>query len=137
MVSERPIRVLVVDDHPLVRAGLRMLIDSDPRCVVVAEAGDRLQALSAAAIVKADIVVLDLHLGSEYATDFLPELLATAGGARVLIVTGLRDETMHQESLRRGASGIVLKDQAAGSLVETILRIHDGESGPSGRASDD
>jgi two-component system nitrate/nitrite response regulator NarL len=127
MDADSRIRTLLVDDHALVRAGLRLLIDSDPACVVVAEAGDRSQALAAAAAANADVILLDIDLSGDRATDFLPELLACSGRARVLMLTGLRDQELHRDSVRLGARGVLLKDQAAGSLLKAIRKVHEGE----------
>src|ERR671913_759337 len=92
------IRVLLVDDHVLVRTGLRMLIDNDPGFVVVGEAGTREEALAVAKEVPTDVILLDIDLGRDRATDFLKELQSIAQHARVLILTGLRDSVLHRET---------------------------------------
>lgn len=124
--SAPPIRVLLVDDHVIVRTGLRLLIDSDPSCEVVGEASERTAALALATSTRPDIVLLDLDLGGENAIDFLPALLAAAP-VRVLILTGLRDQALHFRALRLGARGLLMKDRAAESLLKAIRKVHEGE----------
>jgi two-component system, NarL family, nitrate/nitrite response regulator NarL len=125
--SARKIRVLLVDDHVLVRTGLRMLIESDSALQVVSEAGTRGEALAAVATNKPDVIVLDIDLGAERGTDFLAELLQASGGASVLVLTGLRDVTLPRECVRRGARGVLLKDQASALLLKAIRKVHEGE----------
>ena len=118
--------MLLVDDHVLVRTGLRMLIESDRALQVIGEAGNKAEAMAAAAV-RPDVIVLDIDLGSEQSIDFLPELLQASGGAPVLVLTGLRDATIHRDCVRRGARGVLLKEQAAALLLKAIRKIHEGE----------
>lgn len=120
------IRVLIVDDHAVVRAGLRMLIESQPGLTVVGEAGNGAEAL-AAAREQPDIILLDLALGEDNALDFLPKLLATAPRARVLILTGMHDPELHRRAARLGAVGLVFKEQAPETLLKAIEKVHAGE----------
>ncbi len=121
------IRVLIVDDHAVVRAGLRMLIESQPGLMVVGEAKNRAEALTVAAREHPDVVLLDLNLNGESGLDLIPELLTAADGARVLLLTGMRDPEAHQRAVRLGAVGVVLKDQTAEVVVKAIEKVHDGE----------
>ena len=122
-----PIRVLLVDDHAVVRTGLRLLIESRPGLQVVGEAATRPAALTAAAREHPDLILLDLDLGGSSGLDFLPELLAAAPAARVLILTGLRDAEVHRRAVRLGAMGVVVKDKAAEVLLQAIEKVHAGE----------
>jgi DNA-binding NarL/FixJ family response regulator len=122
-----PIRVLLIDDHVIVRAGLRMLIESYKRMIVVGEAISRTDALAIAAREQPDVILLDLDLAGESGLDFLRELLATATGARVVILTGVRDPEAHRRAVRLGAMGLVSKDKAAEVLIKAIERVHAGE----------
>ncbi len=125
--SPSPIRVLIVDDHAVVRAGLRMLIDSQCPMKVVAEAGTRAEAVQAAAREQPDIVLLDLDMGSESGLSFLPDLLETAREAKILILTGLRDPEAHRKAIRAGARGVVFKEKAVEVLIKAIDKVHGGE----------
>ena len=121
------IRVLLVDDHIVMRMGLRMLIESQPGLVVAGEAGEGAKAVALAACEQPDIILLDLDLGTESGLDFLPELLGAAPQARVIVLTGLRNPSEYERAVRLGALGLVLKEQAAEVLVQAIERVYAGE----------
>jgi two-component system nitrate/nitrite response regulator NarL len=122
-----PIRILIVDDHAVVRAGLRMLIDQDPAMKVIGVAGNRTEALAAAASEQPNIIILDIVLGDEDGLTFLPELREVARNARVLVLTGLRSSESQRQAMRSGAMGVVLKEHAAEVLIKAIKKVHDGE----------
>ena len=122
-----PIRIMIVDDHAVIRAGLRMLIEQDQAMTVVAMAGTPAEALTLAAAEKPDIIVLDLILGEEDGLDFLPELTKVSSNSRVLVLTGVQTPESHRTAIRRGAMGIVLKQQAAELLLKAIKKVRDGE----------
>ena len=88
-----PIRVLIVDDHVIVRAGLRMLLESQPDLLVVGEAGTCADALTLTTREQPDIILLDLDLSGEMALASIPTLLAAAPQARILILTGAGSRT--------------------------------------------
>jgi DNA-binding NarL/FixJ family response regulator len=129
-MSPRPsllIRVLLIDDHAVVRTGLRMLLESQPGLSVVGEAANRGEALTIAAQLRPDILLLDLDLGEDNGLDFLPDLLAAAPGSHVLVLTGVQDPETHQRAIHLGAVGLVLKERAAGVLLRAIERVHAGQ----------
>jgi len=122
-----PIRIMIVDDHAVVRTGLRMLIEQDQTMTVVAMGGSREDALQLAEKEKPDIIVLDLMLGDDDGLDFLPELCKASPNSRVLVLTGVQTPESHRTAIRRGAMGIVLKQQAAELLLKAIRKVHEGE----------
>lgn len=121
------IRILIIDDHVIVRAGLRMLIENHEGMIVVGEAGTRVDALAMAGQEQPDIILLDLDIGGESGLDFLRELLGTAPQARVLVLTGMRDPEAHRRAVHLGAMGLVFKDKAAEVLIKAIQKVHAGE----------
>src|SRR5438132_7173997 len=121
------IRVLIVDDHGIVRAGLRMLLESQPGLTVVGEAATCAEALALATGEQPDVIVLDLDLGMENAIESIPTLLSAVPEARILVLTGVRDPEAHREAVRRGAMGLVLKEHAAETLLEAIAKVRAGE----------
>jgi two-component system, NarL family, nitrate/nitrite response regulator NarL len=123
-----PIRVLLVEDHALMRAGLRLLLANQPEMTLVGEAATSTEALAVASAVHPDIIVLDLDLGGESALDLMPVLLVVAPQAHVLILTGVRDPALHQHALRLGARGLVRKEHAAEALLQAIVKVHAGEA---------
>lgn len=122
-----PIRIMIVDDHAVIRSGLRMLIEQDQTMSVVAQAGTAGQAMELAEREQPDIIVLDLVLGEEDALESLPELCKVSPKSRVLVLTGVQSPESHRTAIRRGAMGIVLKQQAAELLLKAIHRVHEGE----------
>src|SRR5215211_4505671 len=125
--STKRIRILLVDDHELVRTGLRIALERHPHLAVVGEAGSRDDALAIAARERPDIILLDLDLSGVSSLDFLPELLAAADGGRVILVTGVRTPEEHYRAVQLGAMGLVRKEQAADVLVNAIEKVHAGE----------
>jgi two-component system, NarL family, nitrate/nitrite response regulator NarL len=125
--KQESLRILIVEDHQMVRAGLRMLIETQPLMQVVAMATDRKEALDAAGRASPDLILLDLDLGGEDALTFLAELKELAKQARVLVLTGSTDRSAHRRAIRLGAMGVVLKDQAAEVLIKAIEKVHAGE----------
>lgn len=120
-------RVLIVDDHGIVRAGLRMLLESQPGTSVVGETATCAEALALATREQPDVIVLDLDLGGENAIPSIPALLSAVPEARILVLTGVRDPEAHREAVRHGAIGLVLKEKAAETLLQAITRVRAGE----------
>jgi two-component system, NarL family, nitrate/nitrite response regulator NarL len=128
MQRHSTISVLIVEDHGVVLWGLKNLIDGEaPEMQVVGSASNRLDAVAAARQTNPDVVLLDLTLGDESGLDFLPQLRDAAGGGRVLVLTGLRDAEKHRAALRRGASGVVCKDEPAEVVLKAVRKVHEGE----------
>ena len=122
-----PIRVFLVDDHPVVREGLKMLLGTSDDLKVVGGASTVQEALSALALAPADVVVLDLDLAGKDGLELLPGLSARAPDTRVLVLTGIRDRERHRAVLSAGAQGVVLKDKPSELLLKAIRRVHAGE----------
>lgn len=129
MNDESPeiIRILIVDDHAVVRAGLRMLIDQNPAMKVVGQAGNRSEALGIASSEQPNLIILDILLGDEDGLTVLPELREVAPAARVLVLTGLRGSENLRRAVMAGAMGVVLKEHAAEVLIKAITKVNDGE----------
>jgi DNA-binding NarL/FixJ family response regulator len=125
--ADGAISVVIVDDHRLVREGLRMLIDSASRLRVVGEARDVSEARSVVARELPDVVLLDLDLHGESGLDLIPEIATISEGSRVLVLTGLREQQVHQQCVRLGARGLVQKELAADVLIKAVERVHAGE----------
>lgn len=123
----RRTRVIIIDDHKVVREGLRLLIESQPGLEVVGDAGNSKEALAVAEREQPDVILLDLDLGTENGAELIPQLLATAKRARVLALTGLRAEEAHRQAMLCGAKGVVQKEHASEVLLKAIEKIHSGE----------
>src|SRR5438093_3704053 len=110
------IRILIVDDHEIFRAGLRLLLEKEPDLNVIGEAHNKIEAFQAVRNLP-DVILLDLDLGAEMATDFLPDLVKDAEPARVLVLTGLPEQKLHFHAVRLGAVGVVHKLEAPQLLL--------------------
>jgi len=125
---EAPIRILLVDEQEVLRAGLEMLIKTWPNMEVVAQTGDRKQALALTTSKKPDIILVDLESGiAEGAIDYLAELSSVAGEGRTILLTGEKDTRLHQRAIILGAAGVVRKDRAVRELRLAIEHVHSGE----------
>ena len=118
------ISVLIVDDHPVVRQGLRALLEVQDDITVVGEAGDGRAAVSLATSLSPDIVLLDLKLPGMDGIAVLQPL--SAAGLRVLVLTSATDPAVASQAVRAGAAGVVYKDIDPDALVRAIRSVHDG-----------
>jgi two-component system nitrate/nitrite response regulator NarL len=121
------IRVGIIEDHAIFRSGIRVLLASQPGIEVVGDAIDRKGAFELAHRESPDIFLVDIHLATESAVDFLEELLAFSGGKAILL-TGIDSEEEIQRAIEAGASGLVYKGEAPELLFRAIERVHAGEA---------
>jgi DNA-binding NarL/FixJ family response regulator len=118
------ISVLIVDDHPVVRQGLRALLEVQDDMTVAGEAGDGPAAISLAESLRPDIVLLDLKLPGMDGVAVLRPL--RAAGLRVLVLTSATEASAAAAAVRAGAAGVVYKDIDPAALVRAIRSVHDG-----------
>lgn len=118
--------ILIVDDHPIVRQGLRSLLSNYPEFEVVAEAGTTEEALGQYASARPDVTLVDIRLGERSGLDLLDAILAEDPGARVLIVSSFDDPEFIDRSLKAGALGYVLKADSPSVLVTAIETVASG-----------
>ncbi|NUS27006.1 MAG: response regulator transcription factor [Streptomyces sp.] len=111
------IRILVADDHALVRRGVRLILDREPDLEVVAEAGDGAEAIELARTHEVDLAVMDIAMPRKTGLQATRELLALKPGVRVLMLTMHDNEQYFFQALKAGASGYVLKSVADRDLV--------------------
>jgi DNA-binding NarL/FixJ family response regulator len=120
--------VLIVDDHPVVRQGLRVLLGVHDGIEVTGEAADGEQALAMAAQLAPDVILLDLKLPGMDGITVLGELRARGIGARVLVLTSGNDPAQVSLALRSGAAGFLYKDVDPDALVRAIRAVNDGNT---------
>jgi DNA-binding NarL/FixJ family response regulator len=122
------IRVLLVDDQHLIRAGLRMLCDAQPDIEVVGEADNGRDAIALAARLVPDVVVMDLRMPGVDGISATTRILADRPGARVLVLTTFGDDDHLYPALTAGACGFLLKDAPPADLLDGVRRAAAGDS---------
>lgn len=120
-------RILLVDDHAVLRAGLRLLLDGQDDMQVVGEASDGSEALQLCESLKPDLVLLDLSMPGLGGLDAIPVIRKAAPSARILVLTMHDDESYLKSALRSGASGYVLKKAADSELLSAVRTVMQGE----------
>jgi DNA-binding NarL/FixJ family response regulator len=122
------IRAFVVEHQPVMRYGLRMLLESSPEIAVVGEADSGEASLRSLGGCTADVVLLDLDVEGEDGSSIIRRLAAEPLGAKVLVTTPRRDpQQRHGEALLAGARGLVTKDKPGETFLTAIRKVHDGE----------
>jgi DNA-binding NarL/FixJ family response regulator len=127
MSAHRPARLLLADDHAMVRRGLRLVLDAEPDLRVVAEAGDGLEALEAVRRTELDLAILDVSMPRMTGLQAAAELAVLRPQLRVLMLSMHENEQYLFEALKAGASGYVLKSAADRDLVEACRAALRGE----------
>lgn len=122
------IRVLIADDHAVLRAGLKLLIDAQSDMRAVGETGDGPEAVRAARATAPDVVLLDLSMPGARFTQTIEQLMLAAPGARVLVLTMHDDAAYLRAALLAGASGYVVKKAADVELLNAIRAVHHGHT---------
>lgn len=121
------IRLVIADDHVVVRSGLRLLLDAEDDFEVVGEAGDAEGALRAVLGHKPEVLVLDLNMpGTLTSLDAIPQVAERCAATRVVVLTMQEDLEYARRALRAGALGYVLKEAADAELVEAVRRAAEG-----------
>ena len=126
IVKDR-IRVLIVDDHPLFRSGLRQVIEADSRLELAGETGDGVEASRLIQEGKPDVVVLDVNLPGQTGLEVARTIQEKKLRTRVIILTMHREEELINRALDLGVNGFVLKENATGNILDAIEAVAGGE----------
>lgn len=127
-MSAEPIRVLLVDDQVLFRAGIRMLVDSQPDLTVVGEAADGREAVAAVGSTRPDVVLMDIRMPVMDGLAATAEILQNADPPRVVMLTTFDLDEAAARAIRGGASGFLLKDAEPEFLLAAIRTVHAGSA---------
>ena len=129
VVAVERIKIVLADDHAVVRKGLRLLLDGEEGFEVVAEAGTAEDALRYVRAHRPQVLVLDLNRpGNDNSLDAIPEVEASGDGTRVVVLTMQEDPEFARRALGNGAAGYVLKEAADDELVEAVRRAAAGDT---------
>lgn len=126
-MSSHAVRVLIVEDHAVVREGTRELIQRDPAVEVVGEAGTAQEALTLTEQLRPDVVLLDLALPDRNGIDVLPELRESAPEARIVVLSAYDDGVYVVTAIEAGAAGYLLKTARGQEVVEAIHTVRRGQ----------
>jgi DNA-binding NarL/FixJ family response regulator len=121
-----PVRIVVADDHPIFRDGLRRLLEAEPDLAVVGEAVDAAQAIALAATLHPDIVLLDVAMPRVSGIEAVHSLVALPTPPRVILLTAAIETADILKAMQQGARGVVLKESATALLLKAIRIVMDG-----------
>lgn len=122
-----PMRILIADDHAILRSGLRLLIETQPELTVVGEAGTGAETLKQARALRPDLILLDINMPEMDGLTAIPDLRAELPESRILILTMHDDAAYLRQALEAGASGYVLKKAVDQELLMAIRSVRRGE----------
>jgi len=126
--SVKQIRILLADDHTVMRRGLRLLLESRPEFAVVAEAADGRQAVEQAATTRPDVAVLDIAMPNLSGIEAAQRINAALPDTAIVMLSMHSDEGYLLRALKAGAKGYLLKDSAEGDLIDAIKSVRQGKT---------
>ena len=124
----KPIRILLADDHTVMRRGLRLLLESQPDFSVVAEAADGREAIAQAEATEPDVAIVDIAMPNLSGIEAAQRLNAALPHTAIVILSMHSDEGYVLRALKAGAKGYLLKDSAEGDLIDAIRAVHQGRT---------
>jgi DNA-binding NarL/FixJ family response regulator len=122
------IRIVILDNHTLVRAGLRLIVDSQPDMKVVGEADNAKEGLEIVSSLKPDVILLKIDPVDSIRLDIIKQLLKASCHSRIILLARLDEVQVHMSAVQEGVLGVVLKTQPAEILIKAIRKVHVGEA---------
>lgn len=123
-----PIRLLIVDDHPVVRDGLRGMFSGDPDFEVAGEASDGAEAVALAGRLRPDVILMDLHMSGADGVSAIRELVKRGSPARILVLTTYDQDIYVLPAIEAGATGYLLKDAPREDLIRAVRAVAEGKT---------
>ena len=128
MNREETIKLLVVDDHRVVRSGIKALVQTEPSLEIVGEASDGREAVVKAGSTEPDVILMDLVMPKKDGVEATKEIKKDVKGAEILVLTSFTEEERVIEAIKAGASGYLIKDASPSELIQAIKDVYEGES---------
>jgi NarL family two-component system response regulator LiaR len=122
------IRILIADDHAIVRRGLRTLVSSEPGMEVVGEAADGIQAVELARALCPDVILMDIVMPGQNGLEAIAQIVEHNPQARILVITSFAEDDKVFPAIKAGALGYLLKDTSPEQLLQSIYAVYRGES---------
>ncbi|MFZ2095730.1 MAG: response regulator transcription factor [Anaerolineales bacterium] len=126
-MENKPIHIVILDNHALVRAGMRLLIDNQETMKVVGEGGSLSEGLRVIASQKPDIVLFELNLTEQPDPDIISQIIKACDTSHPILVTGTNNPVIIQQLVENGAMGVVFKSQFPETLIKAIEKVNGGE----------
>ena len=127
-MTEQTIRILIADDHPVVRKGIKALLSTEPGLEVVGEAADGEQAVTKARTLKPDVILMDLSMPRKDGVQAISEIRQEIPEAKVLVLTSFAEDKRIIAAIEAGALGYLLKDSSPQELIRAVHTVYQGES---------
>ena len=128
IANSPPIRLIIVDDQPVIRRGLSMMLGAEPDIDVVAQAANGAEAIALAIQHRPDVVVMDLQMPRVGGVVATREITAALPQTRIVVLTTFDDDELVFEAIRAGAQAYLLKDSSEAEVLATVRSVHQGES---------
>jgi DNA-binding NarL/FixJ family response regulator len=128
MTADTPIKVLIADDHTLVRQAWSIILDADPRFSVVADCGTSRSCIQLAHNLKPDVILLDIHMPGMNGIEAIPHILQQSPSSKILGISFHTNPSYARRMLREGAKGYVTKNSSKDELITAIVQVHEGTS---------
>ena len=127
-MTEQTIRILIADDHPVVRKGLKALLNTEPGLEVVGEAADGEQAVTKASTLKPDVILMDLSMPRKDGVQAISEIRQEVPGVKILVLTSFAEDKRIIAAIEAGALGYLLKESSPHELVRAVCTVYRGDS---------
>jgi NarL family two-component system response regulator LiaR len=127
MIVTQDIRILIVDDHDIVREGQRALIETEQGMELVGEAIDGIEAVKLAGKLQPDVILMDLHMPKKGGIEAITEIKGENPDSRILVLTSYNEDENVYAAIRAGAMGYLLKDASPQKILKSIRKVYQGE----------